>query len=281
MKFNMSCPLEYDAHRKGWHYTDAGFFLPLVFASGTEFQAIKVIGELVAQYDGTPLGDMMEKALERVLSLFKDSDAHAVRQLTERICFAGLPTIPIDPDVWAAVLTALQRDQRLKLQYRKGGNDPAVERLYDPFGLIVRGRDWFLHGFCHLHGKRSNLYLPYVKAAMAVDEYFDLPKDFSLREYTKAGFHGLQSNEREMHKVVLRFIPEMASVMEMHRFAHDQTVKRDSRGHAVVTFRASALFQVEREVLSWGGKVEVIGPPALRDRMRQVIGDLRKTYGKA
>src|ERR1700704_4740570 len=59
LQYNMQAPLAYDPARRGYHYTQAGFFLPLVFASGTDFQAIKVIGELVSQYEGTPLGELM------------------------------------------------------------------------------------------------------------------------------------------------------------------------------------------------------------------------------
>ena len=280
LKLNMKAPLEYDASRKGYYYSKQGFFLPLVFASGTEFQAIKVIGELVSQYEGTPLGEMMEKALYRVLSIFKNEDIEAVRQLTERICFASQPTVPINADVWQAVLEALQRDERLQVAYRRGGGSKVIERLFDPYGLIVRGRDWFLHGFCHLHSKRSTLYLPYIEAAKPVDDFFDLPDDFNLRQYTRSGFMGLHAHGKKPQKVVLRFEPELYNVVEMHRFAHDQTVKKDAKGYALVAFKTSALFQVEREVLSWGAKVEVLEPPDLRDRMREVVKDLNRRYKK-
>ena len=91
LKFSMNAPLEYDASRKGYFYAEKGFFLPLVFASGADFQAIKIIGELVAQYEGSPLGERMGKAFERVVGIFRNEDVAAVKHLTERICFAQSP----------------------------------------------------------------------------------------------------------------------------------------------------------------------------------------------
>ena len=122
------------------------------------------------------------------------------------------------------------------------------------------------------------LYFPYIQKAALLDDYFDLPKDFKLAEYARAGFQGLHTEGKERHKVVLRFAPEIANIVAMHRFAHDQTLKREASGHAVVTFQASALFQVEREVLSWGDKVEVLAPAVLRQRVRDVAKAVYERY---
>jgi len=223
----------------------------------------------------------MHTAFERILSVFKNEDVDTLKQMTERICFAGQPIVPIDKAVWETVLTAMQRDQRLELDYLKGAKGPPSKRHFDAYGLIVRNRDWFVHGYCHLHKSRLMLYFPYIQKAALLDDYFDVPKDFKLAEYARAGFQGLHTEGKERHKVVLRFLPEIADAIEMHRFAHDQTLKRESSGHAVVAFQASALFQVEREVLSWGDKVEVLAPVVLRQRVRDVAKAMFDRHAKA
>ena len=169
LKYNMSAPLDYDPSRKGYFYKEEGFFLPLVFASGTDFQAIQVIGELVSQYEGTPLGDLMHTAFERILSVFKNEDVDTLKKLTERICFAGKPIVHIDKAVWEIVLKAMQRDQRLELDYLKGAKEPPTKRQFDAYGLIVRNRDWFVHGYCHLHQSHRTLYLPYIQKPVLLD----------------------------------------------------------------------------------------------------------------
>jgi len=87
--------------------------------------------------------------------------------------------------------------------------------------------------------------------------------------------------EGKCYKVVLRFQPEIANVIELHRFAHDQTLKREASGHVVVAFKASALFQVRREVLSWGYNVEVLAPAELRQGVLDVAKTIVKRHAKA
>jgi predicted DNA-binding transcriptional regulator YafY len=282
MQYNMDCPLEYDEHRKGWHYTAEEFFLPLSFASREDFQAILIIGELVGQYAGTPLGGTMHKAFEKVLVVFKGKDVGRVRSFVRRISFAGAPNIPVDWKVWEAIFVALQKDQTLELEYRKGGRSSATTtRRFDPWGLIVRNRDWFLHGYCHLRKVELNLFVPSISKAALVDgEYFDVPKKFDLARYTRAGFMALQASGAEQAKVVLRFAPDVAEMIEKVPFAHDQTLAREPSGHVRVAFSTNALFQVEREVLHWGANVEVVEPPQLRARVKDVARKIVANYSR-
>jgi predicted DNA-binding transcriptional regulator YafY len=91
-----------------------------------------------------------------------------------------------------------------------------------------------------------------------------------LDTYVRSGFQALQSDGEKQFKIVLRFAPEVAGVVKSKPLAHEQTIKTDKSGHVTVSFRASALFQVEREVLSWGDKVDVLEPLELRRRIRSI-----------
>jgi len=280
LQWSLGAPLAYDSSKKGWHYEDKTFFLPSQVASKHELQALLVLGESISQYEGTPFGESMHEAFEMMMSLVKSEDAPKLKRLTRKIHFAALPTTPIAPDIWKAVFASLQHEQRLELDYRKGGQEPAVRRRFDPYGLIVRNRDWFLYGYCHLRKHCLTLALPFITLTTLLDENFDIPEGFALEKYVRSGFQALQADGRPGQKVVLRFVPEFDGVVAARPLAHDQEVKREPDGHIRVTFEASALFQVEREILSWGDAVEVLEPPELRDRLRKVTAVLASRYSK-
>jgi len=280
LQFSIGAPLMYDSSEKGWHYEDKGFFLPAQFASKHELQALLVLGETLSQYEGTPLGESMQEAFEMVMSLVKSEDAPKLKRLSRKIHFASLPAAPIGADVWKAVLAALQHEQRLELEYRKGGRAPDVRRQFDIYGLIVRNRDWFLYGYCHLRKHCLTLALPFVTRALLMDEYFEIPDGFSLDAYVRSGFQGLQADGIPAKKITLRFTPEFAGVLASRPLTSDQTIQHEADGHVRVTFNASALFQVEREVLNWGEAVEVLEPPELRERLRVITTNLASRYAK-
>ena len=87
-----------------------------------------------------------------------------------------------------------------------------------------------------------------------------MPKGFDLRKYTEAGFQGLQSDGMPDREIVLRFCPEVAESVSARPWSHHQKAIKESSGHLRISFQTSALFRVEREVLSWGDKVEVLKP---------------------
>jgi predicted DNA-binding transcriptional regulator YafY len=284
MRDEQHCPVEYDPHEKAWHLTDKSFNVPLAFVSKQNLQAILVLGELISQYAGTPLGDTMQQAFEQVMQqLFADNkeDVDKVRAFAGRVRFVSAPPARIDVDVWQAIIRALQMDLRLEIAYATGGSGkPALRRFY-PYGLIVRNRDWFLYGYCHKHEKPLTLFVPYIKQAkVQEDDYFELPPAFDLHEYTRKGFMGLQGEHHPTRTVILRFESDVAGAAETAPFARDQKTVIEPSGHLRVTFRTNALFQLGREVLRWGEAVTVVEPAQLRNEIvrtaRGILGNYRR-----
>ena len=283
MRDTMHCPIDYDSSQKGWHLTNKAYFLPLAFSSKEDLQAIMVLGELVAQYATTPLGKSMQQAFVRLLELFNgnESDVSKVRAFTRRVCFAGAPASRAMPKVWKTILIALQTDQRLEIEYRTGGHEKLSWRKFDPYGLIVRNRDWFLHGYCHKRKMNRNLFIPYIAEIRLLEgDFFEMPESFDLAKHVRQGFMGLQGNDSPRRKIVLRFEPEAAGAAESAPFTPDQKIKREPSGHLLVTFTTNALFQVRRELAGWGADVEVLEPAELRQEMRDCAKRVLAKYGQ-
>ena len=275
-------PIEYDQSLKGWRLKEKGFFLPLAFASKQDLQAIMILGELVAQYAETPLGGSMQAGFTRLLELFNDNetDVEKVRAFSRRVCFAGAPVARIDSAIWMPIITALQQDQRLNIEYRKRGSEAPKWREFDPYGLIVRNRDWFVHGYCHEKKRALTLLLPYIASVKLVDEFFELPNGFDLQAYSRGGFMGLQAGDKRPQKVVLRFAPEAAGAAQSAPFMPGQKMEFERSGYLRVTFETNTLFQISREVMRWGACVEVIQPKELRDDIRGAANEMVGLYGK-
>ena len=200
-----------------------------------------------------------------------------MRAFARRVCFVSAPPPKADLETWGAILKALQTDQRLEIQYRKGGSGEPSVRKFDPYGLIVRNRAWFLYGYCHQHQTTLTLFVPYICGVRLLEDYFDLPANFDLGEYTRKGFMGLQGGA-STRKVVLRFAPDAADAVLTAPFVADQKTTREPSGHLRVVFETNALFQVQREVLRWGSAVEVLSPKALREDISETARDMAGMY---
>jgi proteasome accessory factor C len=281
MRDTLGWPVHYDRARKGWHLTEKGFYLPLAFASKEDLQAIMVLGELVSQYGDTPLGESMQGAFTRLLDLIKgeECDLERVRAFARRVSFVGAPAKRFSHEIWKEIITALQTDERLEIEYRKGGSGQPAWRKFDPYGLIIRNREWFVHGYCHTRKCSLTLFVPYItRVRLLNEEYFDLPADFNLAAYTNAGLMGLQAGSEPSRKVVLRFSQDSAGAAESAPFMADQTIEHEASGHLRVTFKTNALFQLRRELMRWAADVEVLEPEELRNEIKASIEEMRALY---
>ena len=282
MRDKMHWPVKFDKHKKGWLVTNPGFYLPVAFASKKDVQAVFILAELVSQYAGTPLGESMQTAFTHLLEFHgKEENIEKVRSFARKVCFASPPAATIKPEIWTAISCALQEEQPLQITYRTQGTGQPKQRKFNPYGLIVRNRDWFLHGFCHQKQMAITLFVPYiVDVKVLEDEYFDLPKGFNLAGYVKAGFMGLQAGREPKRKVVLRFVPEAAGAAQSAPFMPDQEVVVEEGGWLRVTFETNALFQIEREVMKWGEKVMVVEPGELREKVVGSAKAVVEMYGR-
>ena len=89
-------------------------------------------------------------------------------------------------------------------------------------------------------------------------ERFDLPADFSLAAYVKAGVAGLQA-DGEATEDRAHHLQQEASPAAVERKLHpDQKETWDRRGRLTIELLALAPFKLERRLARFGGGVEKI-----------------------
>jgi predicted DNA-binding transcriptional regulator YafY len=250
---------------KTWRGTGEGLLLPELPTTAEALESIVVLKGLVTQYEGTPLGRFLQDAFEQFLRLIEKEGLDKAGALERRIAFITAPPAKIRPEIWDAILRGLRGDYVLEIEYRKGGSEEPKTRRFEPYGLIVRNREWFLHGFCEMKKVPLTLFVPYITAARVLEKTgFEVPKDFDLAAFTRGGFWGLHGGGKP-RRVVLRFSPDAAGAAESAPFATHQKNEREADDSLRVTFQTDALDLLKREVLRWGEYVEVLEPKELRE----------------
>ena len=101
-----------------------------------------------------------------------------------------------------------------------------------------------------------------IKAADYTDRHFEIRGGFDLDKYLETSIDGHQSTS-PIYTVKLRFSKQASAAAEDQVWNRTQKQSWDSEGRLIVEFRTGALYAVERQVLGWGGAVEVITPPEL------------------
>ena len=152
----------------------------------------------------------------------------------------------------------------VRFRYR-GGSRQGTARDVAPYGIMF-GRANYLVAAVLLEdgvqGEPRNYRLDRIEGLEILDRTACAPDDFSLQDYAGRSFGVYQG---EVQEIVLRVAPEAADDALGWRFHPTQTLERQADGSVVVRFWATGLLELSWHLFTWGDRVQVIAPPALRE----------------
>jgi predicted DNA-binding transcriptional regulator YafY len=168
-----------------------------------------------------------------------------------------------EESVLAAVRGALKALSTLRFRY-EGGSAPGRTREVVPYGILF--------------GRSNYLVAEEVGAGTGprnwrLDRVFDVevtgrpgapPEGFSLQAYADESF-GIYQDDTE--DVVLRIRPHGADDARRWRFHARQKLEEQPDGSILVRFRASGMRELAWHLFTWGDKVQILEPRALKDMM--------------
>ncbi len=155
------------------------------------------------------------------------------------------------------MLEGLRSSRSLALTYAKPGARPKA-RTVDPYGLIVSEGDWYLYTWSHEHQARRTFLLARIRRAEITGETFELPADFSLAAYVRAGVAGLQADGEAPQTVRVTFSKEASAIAAERKLHPDQKESWDRRGRLTVELETLAPFKLQRRLASFGTGVEKV-----------------------
>lgn len=182
-----------------------------------------------------------------------------------------------------AMLREAARERRpCRLRYLKPADVEPEPRVLHPYALVHAGGRWYALGHCpDADGVRA-FRLDRILAVTPLDGSFDVPDDFDARDHIDGGgaLPGGVFRADDTIEVTVRYSPRIARWIEERASAGTEpaesrpTVEKRSDGSVEVRHFVADLGWLVRHVLYHGPEAEVIDPPALRDLMRQRIGQI-------
>lgn len=180
----------------------------------------------------------------------------------ETVAFLGTGKRRYAEAPWGQLLQAIQRRERLEIDYYTIGRDARSTRRVDPYHVV------WLQGYCHLiaycHTRRAtlNFALDGILAIKATGETFAIPKGFSLADYLQGASGPMLG---ELTEIRVRFTPEIARYARLRNWPFAHTLTEQPDGALLLSGTVRGLDDIRKELLSWGRHACVVEPAALRD----------------
>jgi len=218
------------------------------------------------------LGDQLAQAQLKLLAALPAGIGADARRVAARFHLdpvgwfrAGEPT-----DSLPTVAQAVWNERMLKLRYRNGGK--IYDRLLGPLGLVLKGGVWYLIA---QSGKSVRTYrVSAITDAQATDDPLVRPDDFDLQDYWRkasrdyeAGLYRETADVRLSSKGMARLDLLGPFVAETAR----RTAEAEGDGWLRCKLPVESGDFGLRELMRLGEEIEVIGPPAMRERLAAIL----------
>jgi predicted DNA-binding transcriptional regulator YafY len=279
LRWELGAPMEYDAIRHGFLYTDRSWFLPSVVLSEGDLLGLLIGTQAAAMYHGTPIAEELQAIYGKLAGFLPAKVSLPPELICERVSFSGPPSRPVDAVVWRTVLRGLMSQQELEVEYRSSGDDVARLRVLRPYHLLNLDGEWYVVAADPAADGVRQFAVSRIGGAKLTDRAFEIPADFDVRPLLAGRFGKiLRPDAGKPTKVRLRFDASMRNYALEKQWHPEQKAKVQKGGAVVLEMPVTATSDLVPWILGFGHRVQVEAPKALRDEVRAELQAAVRQY---
>jgi hypothetical protein len=185
-----------------------------------------------------------------------------------------LENVPAGLEFLETIIHAIKTGRKILMTYQRFGAD-SYEKVVAPYAVKLFHQRWYL--LSHTGNHYATYALDRMQSVCLSDETFDMPADFSPQQYFSEYF-GVLTDETPMTHVVVRahrWTPNYLRTLPLH---HSQRELASTPDYTDFSFDVRPTADFLGQLLSHGNGIEVLEPPDLREKMRQMIAETLKRY---
>lgn len=279
MRDRLGLPIEYDALRFGFNYTEGVTSFPSIEVSEGEVAALFVAQKALAQYRGTPFERPLRSAFRKIAGSLKDRVSFTWSDMEEAISFHSTGASVADLALFQTVSQAVLKSVELELEYRKLESKSYEPRRVRPFHIACLENQWYLFAEDLERKGLRTFALPRMRSVQSTTKHFRRPADFSITKVLSGSFGVFSGGKRE--RVRLEFDPFAARLVSERTWHESQRIREAKDGSIRLQLELGGLEEIQRWVLSWGKHVRVLEPVKLRERIREEVRAIAQLYPTA
>ena len=168
------------------------------------------------------------------------------------------------------IMEAIRDSRKLRIDYHSDYSDRPNTIVVEPYCLRSFHQRWYLIGKDDVKVKIYSL--DRITDCQTTDETFTTPDDFSIDDYFSHCFGIVSELNVSPQEIVLRFKPEQANYIRSLPLHNSQReIEKDTFKYLL---RPS--FDLIQAIMSNLDKVEVVKPADLRNRVKEIAGNIVK-----
>ncbi len=277
LRDRLNAPIIYDRLGGGYRFTqDAAslsaasavsgpkYELPGLWFNASEIYALLMMQQLLNTVQPGLLGPHIAPLQSR-LSALLGSQQNRPEDIEDRIRIVHTGQRAPEPANFALIASALLKRQRLQLQHWHRGRDETTSREISPQRLVFYRGNWYLDAWCHLRKDLRSFAVETLSEVALLDKSAKEVAATVLDSRVQNGY-GIFGGARTQW-AQLRFTPARARWVAAEQWHPDQRGSVLPDGSYQLDVPYSIETELVMDILRHMPEVEVLGPPALRQKV--------------
>ena len=277
MRDMYNAPIEFDAYKNGYYYTEENFYIKSVPLSEGELFSVALFDQLLEQYRNTPLENDLRSVFKKIEMSLPNKITLDSSFLQNQTTFIPDQMGTINPENFSKIFSALKNRHVLDFEYRPLQKTTWMTRRINPLHTVCQKGNWYVMGFCH--DKKDIRVFNFSRMQNVTDskEKFDIPEDFDPDKYFDKEI-GIWLSATKKYTVELLISAEIGTFALERSWNKNQKIEQRDDGSVWVSFETTQLPEVKRWVLGQGKTVKVLNPPELIEQVREEVAAVLGMY---
>jgi len=273
----IGAPLEYNASRRGYRYSNDSYSLSWTRFSHQELMAILILRQLIAS-TGTSMSPLTNELNALCEKMFNNLEQCGIDQHHLSNCFSAnwSAFIPVDENVFQKLGEAVLTQHKVYFSYHAPTHTSATTRTVHPHHLQHYNGSWYLLGWCQEREDWRTFQISRIHDLHICAETFSY-QDPKTWKHKIEGACGIFQGEHR-HKVVLLFSAARAPYVQEQHWCDGQQHHQRADGRLQLTIPVADYREIIMKILQHGSEVEVLEPLELRQKVITEIDKMTKKY---
>ena len=269
-------PYYYDEVR-GAYCISPHFFLPAINFTLSEALAVLIVTGQLRDTSNLPLLNECRKAALKIESSLPAPIREHVGSVLDHVAFHLGPTADHDGkgDVFDRLTEALAHRQACRITYNSFHEQTTLQLEVEPVRLLFLGRAWYLRAWSDQHRQVRTFKLLRIQELTVLNRTFDTRHPTDDKPFGNAWSMIPEGVEHDVH---VRFSAKVAGNVAEVRWHANQRTSMNPDGTMDFFVRVDGLGEIAWWILGYGDQAEAIGPPALREKIRDVAQTMVRMY---
>ena len=277
MRDMYNAPIEFDAYKNGYYYTEENFYIKSVPLSEGELFSVALFDQLLEQYRNTPLENDLRSVFKKIEMSLPNKITLDSSFLQNQTTFIPDQMGTINPENFSKIFSALKNRHVLDFEYRPLQKTTWMTRRINPLHAVCQKGNWYVMGFCHDKKDIRVFNFSRMQNVTESKEKFDIPEDFNPDKYFDKEI-GIWLSATKKYTVELLISAEIGTFALERSWNKNQKIEQREDGSVWVSFETTQLPEVKRWVLGQGKTVKVLGPDELIAQVKEEVVAVLRMY---